>query len=198
MRKRQKAPLMVLIVLGIVTVILASIYIVKINGPGYDIEDIFQVEILGTENYGYAKVEINPEFFAKTGILAEEFKYTVSKENMLSNGDVITITVEEAEKLKVRLNKPEMTFKVSGLVKGTDLDIFKDLKISYDSEKKKIILDNSECSEFIKENVLFSVRYEKQEYMAGDQVEIVGYVDMNAATDNRYNISNTIYKYIVR
>ena len=83
------------------------------------------------------------------------------------------------------------------VMEETDLDIFKDLIIEYDAASKKIVLDNSQCSEFIKQNVIFSIKREQDEYNPGDVVVIMGYIDMNAAADNRYNVIATTFEYIV-
>ncbi len=181
----------------IVPIILIVILILLLcNGKEYCIEEIFEVSILGTENYGYAKIELNSEFVAESKVDLSKFSYSVDKNNNLSNNDVVSITINNAAGLK--FDKKVLRINVTGLKKGTDLDIFKDLVIEYNEAEKKLILDNSMCSEFIKDNVLFAVKREKQNYDLGETVVIIGYVDMNAATDNRYNIIKTEIEYIIK
>ncbi len=197
MTKVNKIPIIVISVLIVLTLVIIIGYIVHLNKDDemIDINEAFQIELLGTQGYGYVNVTVNPDLVEKTGISMSELSYKVSKSNMLSNGEVIRITIDNAAGIK--LNEQQLNYTVEGLKDGTDLDIFKDLIIKYNADSKKLVLDNSQCSEFIKENVLFSIKRELEEYNKGDVVEIIGYVDMNAATDNRYNILSTTYEYIV-
>ena len=196
MNKVNRLPVIVISVLIVLTLAIITGYIVHLNNDEIiDINQVFQIEVLGTEKYGYVNVTVNPDFVEKTGIRLSEFSYKVSKNNMLSNGDVITITIDDAA--GSTLNVSQLDYTITGLEDGTDLDIFKDLIIKYDAKTKKLVLDNSQCSGFIRENVLFSIKRELSEYNKGDVVEIIGYVDMNAAADNRYNILSTTYEYIV-
>ncbi len=197
MKKIRGLPVIVISVLIAVTLLIIIGYLVHLNKNDemFDVSDAFRIELLGTEGYGYVNVTVDPDFIEKTGISLSDFSYKVSKNNMLSNDEVITITVDDSAGLK--LKKSSFEYTVSGLKAGNDLDIFKDLIIKYDTETRKLELDNSQCSEFVKENVLFSIKRELSEYNKGDVVEIIGYVDMNAAADNRYNIISTTYEYIV-
>ncbi len=198
MIKKNKIPILVGTVLTILTLLIVILCLIRVDDNKkniYDINQVFVVELLGTENYGYANVTVNSDFLEQADIDLSDFKYKVSQKNMLSNGDIITITIEDTVGLK--FNKTKLEYKISDLQEGTDLDIFKDLIVEYNEVTGKIVLDNSQCSQFIKENVLFSIKRELTEYKKGDIVEIIGYVDMNAATDNRYNILTTTYEYTV-
>lgn len=197
MKKASWLPVIVISVLIAVTLLIIIGYLIHLNKyeETMDVSDVFRIELLGTEGYGYVNVTVNPDFIEKTGISLSDFSYKVSKSNMLSNDEVIIITVDNAAGIK--LSESQLKYTVAGLKDGNDLDIFKDLIIKYDADTKKLVLDNSQCSEFIKENVLFGIKRELSEYNKGDVVEIIGYVDMNAATDNRYNIISTTYEYIV-
>lgn len=201
MVKLNKLQIKITIVLCLFAVFIGVVYGVYLNTrEEYVLEDIIVMEILGTEDYGYAKVSVNPEFYEDSGIDTDSFSYTVSKYNNLSNGEHIIVEVDERKLKKsgIRLNKYSLEYIIAGLTEGSEYDIFKDLIITYDKSDKKIILDNSECSEFVKENVIFNISYEKDKYEVGDKVVITGYVDMNAAADNRYDITNTRYEYVVK
>lgn len=199
MRRINKIPYIVILALIIVTVTVGIVYIIYLNSEAdsnYNISEAFDIAVLGTENYGYANVILKPEFISRSGLDIDKFSYRVSKNNRLSNGEVITINVDNSD--DVIFDSNSFDYQVSGLKSGTDLDIFKDLLITYDDNTKKILLDNSGCSEFIRKNVMFSIKRELPEYNIGDVVEIIAYVDMNEATMNRYNIKDTTYEYIVK
>ncbi len=187
-----------IIVTAIILIILLIIVVFKsFNGTKkVNISDIFKIEVLGTDGYGYVNIAIDMNFIEATGVNLNDIEYTVNKNSNLSNGDLICITVSDIK--GVKLDKNQFEYEISGLNKATDLDIFKDLNVEYDVQNKKIVLDNSQCSEFIKKNVIFSIKYEKDEYNLGDAVTIVGYVDMNAAADNGYNVVSTILEYVVK
>ena len=165
------------------------------KSKSYDINEVFVVEVLGCNGYGYANVKVNPDFIEKSGLDIEIFSYEINKTNMISNGDVISVKI--TDKANVQINEDIYVYLVDGLNEGTELDVFKDLTISHDSQTGKVILDNSLCSEFVKENVIFSVNREKDSYDVGEVVEIIAYVDENAAADNGYIITKTSYEYIV-
>lgn len=196
-KKNTSKILIVLPLILIMLIIVFSIFYGKHKVANtYDISEIFQIEILGTEGYGYANISISPYFLEKSGISLSEISYKISRTNNLSNGDWVEIT---ADKIKgIYLKEYTYKYQVSGLEKGTDLNIFKDLVVNYDADTGALMLDNSQCSEFIKENVIFNIKRQMDKYQVGDVVEIIGYVDMNAAADNKYNIISTIYEYTVQ
>ncbi len=193
----KKTVIAIISILPILTLVILIGYIIYLNRDDaiVDINEVFIINVLGTEGYGYVDVSVNPDFIEKTGVDLSRFSYSVSQDNMLCNGDTIVITVDDAANLT--LNVDNLKYVISGLKEGTDFNIFKDLIIRYDEQLKKIELDNSECSEFVKENVMFSIKRELSEYSRGDIVEIIGYVDMNAARDNQYNILATTLEYVI-
>ena len=167
-------------------------------------EKLIAVNIYGTEGEGYVEVEINGNYIKnlKTddGALLENsmFDIEISKENNLSNGDSFSVSIANADDLKnqeIIVDKSSVTYKVSGLKEGVDFDIFADLKISIDDGQ--IVLDNSGCSNFVKDNVDFFIKNDTLSYKEGDTVMVGAYVDMNAATDNGYNIKVKEKEYIL-
>ena len=88
-----------------------------------------------------------------------------------------------------------MTYKVAGLKAGTDFDVFQDFKIYIDDGE--VMLDNSDCSNFVKDNVIFFIKNKIDSYKEGDNVIIGVYIDMNAATDNGYNIKELEKEYVL-
>ena len=197
MKKNNKQLITLIIMLGLLSLAIFIAYKIYVDKSSnvFKIEDVFEIEILGTEGYGYADITLSPDFIAASGVNISEFIYDMDKKSKLSNGEIITVTVKNSA--DIHLDEKQLTFEVSGLKKGTDLDIFKDIIICYDEQTKDIVIDNSMCSEFIKENVMFVIERKKEEYSLGEKVVIIGYVDMNAATDNLYNIIKTEYEYTV-
>lgn len=168
------------------------------------IEKVYSVNIFGTQGEGYADISVNEEyirnFMENTGITLnkDDIIIKVSKQNNLSNGDRIKVSIEnisELNKSGIFFEKDSVTYKVSGLKEGTDFDVFTDLKIMVDDGD--IVLDNSGCSNFVKDNVDFFIKDKKESYKEGDTVIIGAYVDMNAATDNGYIIDITEKEYIL-
>jgi len=168
----------------------------------YNINRVFVIEALGTQGYGYVDVSLNPDFIEEVSKRKQsdlnpyDISFKISKSNGLSNDDVVVLSITDSAGFI--FDKDKLEYRISGLADGIELDIFKELIIVYDESSKKVILDNSNCSEFVKQNVLFSIKRELLEYNRGDVVEIIGYVDMNAARDNSYNILSTTLEYIVK
>ncbi len=165
---------------------------------------MYNVNIYGTQGEGYVDISVNAEYIERyekdTGIMlnTDDIIVKVSKENNLSNDDRFTVSIEnisELNKAGVFFEKSSVTYKVSGLKDGTDFDVFADLKLAIDDGD--IVLDNSGCSNFVKDNVDFFIKDKKESYKEGDTVIIGAYVDMNAATDNGYNIKITEKEYIL-
>lgn len=174
------------------------------KGEELSIEQMYNVNIYGTQGEGYVDISVNEEYIDRytktTGIELnkDDIILKVSKDNNLSNDDRFTVSIENISELNeagVFFEKDNVTYKVSGLKVGTDFDVFSDLKLAIDDGN--IVLDNSGCSNFVKDNVDFFIKDKKESYKEGDTVMIGAYVDMNAATDNGYNIKITEKEYIL-
>lgn len=207
MIKFNKIPIFLIVCVFIITAAFGIWILISAEDDGNShiaFEKLIAVNIYGTEGEGYVEVEINGNYIKnlKTddGALLENsmFDIEISKENNLSNGDSFTVSIANADDLKnqeIIVDKSSVTYKVSGLKEGVDFDIFADLKISIDDGQ--IVLDNSGCSNFVKDNVDFFIKNDTLSYKEGDTVMVGAYVDMNAATDNGYNIKVKEKEYIL-
>lgn len=207
MIKFNKIPIFLIVCVFIITAAFGIWILISAEDDGSShiaFEKLIAVNIYGTEGEGYVEVEINGDYIKnlKTGdgaLIGDSlFDIEISKENNLSNGDSFTVSIANADDLKnqgIIVDKSSVTYKVSGLKEGVDFDIFADLKISIDDGQ--IVLDNSGCSNFVKDNVDFFIKNDTLSYKEGDTVMVGAYVDMNAATDNGYNIKVKEKEYIL-
>ena len=164
----------------------------------------FTVNIYGTQGEGYVNIEFNEEYLKmfklsdNTNLSKEHIELEVNRQNNLSNEDSFTIKITNEKILKekgIEFDKYKMTYKVAGLKAGTDFDVFQDFKIYID--EGVVMLDNSECSNFVKDNVIFFIKNKLDSYKEGDNVIVGVYIDMNAATDNGYNNKELEKEYVL-
>lgn len=164
----------------------------------------FTVNIYGTQGEGYVNIEFNEEYLKmfklsdNTNLSKEHIELEVNRQNNLSNEDSFTIKITNEKILKekgIEFDKYKMTYKVAGLKAGTDFDVFKDFKIYID--EGDVMLDNNDCSNFVKDNVIFFIKNKLDSYKEGDNVIVGVYIDMNAATDNGYNIKELEKEYVL-
>lgn len=174
----------------------------KNDGVKISARQMYIVNIYGTEGEGFVDLTFNEEYinsFTKndgTALAITNLDISISKENNLSNGDKFDISINntsELEDMGISFDNASITYSVSGLKQGTDFDVFADLKIYIDDGQ--IVLDNSGCSNFVKDDVEFFIKNGTLSYKEGDTVIIGAYIDMNAATDNGYNIKVTEKEY---
>lgn len=206
MLKLNKIPLFLI---GCVVIITGAFFVwyltdsITKNNNEISFEKLFIVNIYGTQGEGYVHIEYDEEYLAEivkkdgTKLLKEDVQYELTKENNLYNEDRFTLSISNALDLSnngVNFDITKQTYTVKGLKEGTDFDVFKDFKIIIDGNK--IVLDNNQCSNFVKDNVIFYIKNEEQTYKEGDTIIVGAHVDMNAATDNGYNIKVKEKEYI--
>lgn len=169
-----------------------------------EFDKVFTVNIYGTEGEGYVDIQYNEDYiskhYGKDGkvLTKEDIQLEVSNANNLYNNDQFTVVVSNVTSLKdnwVKFDKTSETYTVKGLKIGTDYDVYKDFKIYIDDGE--VMLDNSDCSNFVKDNVIFFIKNKLDSYKEGDNVIVGVYIDMNAATDNGYNIKELEKEYIL-
>lgn len=170
-----------------------------------DIGQLYTVSIYGTQGAGYVDLKVNEDYFEKVcnvidvELSVEDVKADISKENNLCNDEKFTIKFKNPKVLEdkgIKLIRKEITYTVKGLKEGTDFDVFSDLLIYI--EQDKVVLDNGKCSNFVKDNVEFFIKNQLETYKEGDTVIVGAYIDMNAATDNGYNIEKKEQQYILK
>lgn len=164
----------------------------------------FKVNIYGTQGEGYVDIEFNEDYLKEfklsdnTSLTKELIELEINRQNNLSNEDAFTIRITNENILRekgIEFDKYKMSYKVAGLKDGIDYDVFQDFKIYIDAGN--VMLDNSDCSNFIKDNVIFFIKNKIDSYKEGDTVIVGVYVDMNAATDNGYNIKELEKEYVL-
>ncbi len=162
---------------------------------GLEIEKLYKVNIYGTQGEGFVDLQIDKEYLQKIcnetdiSLNEEDVKAKVSVENNLYNGDKFTLSFVYDKELKdkgVDIISNNITYTVKGLKEGTDFDVFSDIQVYIDNGN--IVIDNSHCSNFVKDNVDFFIKNQLETYKEGDTVIVAAHIDMNAATDNGYNI----------
>lgn len=164
----------------------------------------FTVNIYGTQGEGYVDIEFNEDYLKgfmlsdNTNLNKDHIELDINRPNNLSNEDAFTVKILNEGILKekgIEFDKYKMSYRVSGLKDGIDYDVFKDFKIYIDGGE--VMLDNSDCSNFIKDNVIFFIKNKLDSYKEGDTVVVGVYVDMNVATDNGYNIKELEKEYVL-
>ena len=169
-----------------------------------EFDKVFTVNIYGTEGEGYVDIQYNEDyinkFLTKDGkaLTEKNIQLDISHANNLYNNDQFTVSISNSSGLEdrgIKFDKISETYTVKGLKVGTDFDVFKDFKIYIDGGE--VMLDNSDCSNFVKDNVIFFIKNKIDSYKEGDNVIIGVYIDMNAATDNGYNIKELEKEYVL-
>ncbi len=209
MIKFNKIPVFLAVIVLIITATLGIWFLVdSFSGKDHvnlDIQKLYIVNIYGTEGFGYVDLQVDENYLSmiydKTGIKLEasDLEVDISKENNLYNGDKFTLRLQNGEDIKnkgVRLDNLEVTYSVKGLKEGTDFDVFNDLEVYIKDGKAE--LNNERCSNFIKDNVDFFIKNQLETYKEGDTVIVGAHIDMNAATDNGYNIDKREHKFILK
>lgn len=113
--------------------------------------------------------------------LFSSISFLATPEQDLSNGDTITVKVlyneSEAAKLGLAIEKPEFTQIVSGLKVLKSIDAFDGFTVHFSGseEKAQIILDNSGCSDFVRNYVLFDYDRNQTVYRNGEKFTVKAY-----------------------
>lgn len=127
--------------------------------------------------------------------------YTFSKEEDLSNGDEVTVTVEydedKFEERGIKVKNPEFTVTVEGLSDGTKIDVFDGLEVTYSglSGKGYVIFDTSACDAFTQSYVYFE--YPESKLSNGDTITVTANYNSDDAEENLVIIENDTKEYTV-
>ncbi len=127
--------------------------------------------------------------------------YTFSKEEDLSNGDEVTVTVDydedKFEERGIKVKNPEFTVTVEGLSDGTKINVFDGLKVTYSglSGKGYAIFDTDACDTFIQDYVYFE--YPESELSNGDTITVTARYNSDDAEENLVIIENDTKEYTV-
>ena len=166
----------------VIIIVICSIVVVDHNK--IDLANVYTVKVEGIDTQGMAKCQINEKSLEtiligknvdaiKGNILLESMKCNLSKTDNLKNGDKITVTITYDETVANQLN---LSFKntrkeveVSGLAKGKEVDVFKDLKVTYTgtSPDGKVSLINNSSDPFIS---IVTFKSSKDKVANGDRI----------------------------
>lgn len=115
------------------------------------------------------------------------------EKDKLKNGDKIKVTVDfdkdELKEYNIKLTKTEFEVEVKGLLKGEEIDVFEGLKVVYTGYDGGgyAELDESGCSDFVKENINFYISSDRYELSNGSTVTVNAYYDGGSDYDYDYN-----------
>lgn len=115
------------------------------------------------------------------------------KKNKLKNGDKIKVTVDfdkdELKEYNIKLTKTEFEVEVKGLLKGEEVDVFEGLKITYSGYDGGgyAELDESGCSDYVKENIDFYISSDSYDLSNGDSLTVTAYYDGSEDYSYDYN-----------
>ena len=180
--------------------------------------DYTSVNFTGLDGYGNVKVDIDAKtliadilkaegkndimdnLVAAFGIEDVDFEITPKSTN-LKNGDEIKVKVfpvQEVEHNKYKLISGEKTFKVNGLEKGTEIDLFKDIVVSFSevSPSAKIQIINNSTDDFLR-NVNYFTENGEMFFKKGDTVKITAMYDKQNAINNKYIVTSDVKSYTV-
>ena len=133
--------------------------------------------------------------------LEESVKCKLSKDEELSNGDSINITIkwneDTAKKCGVKLTGSEKTIKVSGLEEGKIVDLFSDIEIDFSgvAPEAKASVRNTSRDSYVS-SIYYSVE-PAVDIANGDEIIVTANCDVAAAERKGYIINETEKKYTV-
>ena len=207
MIKFNKIPILLIVCVVIISAAFGAFLLIDKDDKDNNkilFDKAFTVNIYGTQGEGYVDIEFNEDYLKvfklsdNTNLNKDFIQLDINRPNNLSNEDAFTVKITNADSLKekgIEFDKYKMSYRVAGLKDGIDYDVFQDFKIYIDAGN--VMLDNSDCSNFIKDNVIFFIKNKIDSYKEGDTVIVGVYVDMNAATDNGYNIKELEKEYVL-
>lgn len=142
-QKKKKA----LVTGGIAFVIIIAIALIIIAQHNViDLADTYRVEVEGLDTQGTASYQIDKERLSTTllsknvdffgaNMFVKTIECNLDKKENLKNGDKVTakITYDQtlAKQLNITFKNTEKVVAVSGLEKGTEVDVFKDIVVSF-------------------------------------------------------------------
>lgn len=168
--QKQKKALVTGGIAFVAIIVIALIFIAQQNK--IDLADIYKVEVNGLDTQGTASYQIdkdrlsttllskNVDFFS-ANMFIETIKCDLDKKENLKNGDKITakITYDQtlAKQLNVTFRNIEKVINVSGLEKGTEVDVFKDIQVSFTgtSPDGSVSISNKSSDPFVSEVTFF-------------------------------------------
>lgn len=144
---------------------------------------------------------------SKVYTLTSSMKYSIAsdseKKSKFSNGDTIKLQLkydeQSAAELGVEFTDTTFDYTVSGLVDGQVIDPFEGLKVEYEgvAPNAKAKFDTSGCTDYVKNNVSFSVDGDNGSLSNGEKLKATIYYDESKAEQNSIEFSQTSKEYTV-
>lgn len=189
-------------------------------GKSFDFQEAIEINFEGLNGNGRISAEIDDSIFDNDelaeklfpdsssreaslelfGLLAD-VNYSFSEEENLSNGDVITVTVEyDSDSFNdndIKTKNAEFEVKVEGLSDGETIDVFEGLDISYSgfSGSGYAVLDESNCDWFVHDYVYF--QYDESGLSNGDTLTVTANYSQEDAEDNLIIVKSDTKEYTV-
>lgn len=185
-----------------------------------DFQEVLTIEFDGLNGNGNIHQELNQSIFNNEEFLKRLFpddsetkasmtflelmddvEYKFSKQEDLSNGDEITVTVEYDEdkfnEKGITIENTEFKTIVEGLSDGIKIDVFEGLKISYIglSGKGYTYFDTSNCDDFTKNYVSFQCS--ESSLSNGDTINVVANYDLDIAEENLVIVESNTKQFTV-
>ena len=167
-----------------------EIYMTQENNKLVGEADIGFVGCYGDSKTGNVYLVLTVNFHNDDGKFSLSIPAAVSSKGKVYKND------KSLTDIGIELDGIEITYTVKGLKYGMDFDIFSDLSVYI--KDGQLLIDNDKCSNFVKDNVDFFIKNQLETYKEGDTVIVGAHIDMNAATDNGYNIEKTEQEYILK
>ncbi len=200
----------VLISLGILLLILIVVFM-AISNNKIDLSPYTVIKVEGLNTRGTASYHINNKTLEttllekKTDIInaemfIESIQCNLDKTENLKNGDKITVKLTYdktlADQLKLSFKNTEKTITVTGLPEGKEIDVFKDLKVSYSgvSPEGNVSLINNSSDPFVSEILYTS---SKEKVSNGDKITITATYDREESVKQRVLIKTKSKEYTV-
>lgn len=143
----------------------------------------------------------NIEMIYRIAELEKSVQCELSKEEGLSNGDSVSVTIkwseDAAEKCGIKLTGSEKTFVVSGLQEGKVADLFSDIEIDYNGVSPEVSVVVRNIS---KDSYLSTINYmvEPSGNVAnGDEIKVIANINAAAAEQKGYIVEETEKVYTV-
>lgn len=154
------------------------------------------------EQYGD---EVDSETKKAFNKLEESISFQAEPSGELSNGDEVTIKItcnsKYADTCGVKLSPSSFKYTVNGLDTIQKIDAFDGLQVSFSGTETEtgVIVDNTQCSDFVRNYVNFHVEDKKESYKNGESLIVKAEFGDNlpADYDGLYMLSETERGYTV-
>lgn len=173
---------------------------------------VLEKQLLGNVNTSKMSYSQQSEYNEAVNILESFFRsfdYSVigSKDSdevaTYKNGDELKVKVTYSEKaaevLNINVTDTEFNYKIEGLEEGTKVNPFDNLKVTFTgiSGDGEVLIDKSDCHEFVKDEVYFQKGDNNGELKNGDTLTITASYSEYDATRSKIVITETSKEYKV-